>query len=62
MEEKQEKEENVSEDFVSVFSAVNAMLNKSNNRHLNDLHLNSPKNKLIQSEKNHIRKWRLNRI
>ena len=50
LEQKQEKEEIVPKNFVSIYSAVNAKLKKSNNKHLIDLILNSPRIRLSQSE------------
>ena len=50
MEQKQEKEEIVPKKFDSVYSAVNARLKTSNNKHINDLILNSPRIKLSQSD------------
>ena len=55
LEQKQEKEEIVPKNFDSIYSAVNAKLKTSNNKHLIDLILNSPRIRLSQSEKNHIR-------
>ena len=51
LEQKQEKEEVVPKDFDSVYSAVNAKLKTSNNKHLIDLILNSPRIRLSQLEK-----------
>ena len=50
LEQKQEKEEIVPKDFVSIYSAVNAKLKTSNNEHLIDLNLISPRIRLSQSE------------
>ena len=50
LEQKQEKEEIVPKDFDSIYSAVNAKLETSNNKHLIGLILNSPRIRLIQSE------------
>ena len=50
MEQKQEKEEIVPKDFYSIYSAVNAKLKTSNNKHLIDLLLNSPTIRLSQLE------------
>ena len=50
LEQKQEKEEVVQKDFDSIYSAVNAKLKTSNNKHLIDLILNSPAIRLSQSE------------
>ena len=50
LEQKQEKEEIVPKNFDSVHSAVNAMLETSNNKHIIDLILNSPRNNLSQSD------------
>ena len=50
MEQKQEKEEIVPKNFDSIYSAVNAKLKTSNNKHLIDLTLNSPRIRLSQSE------------
>ena len=50
LEQKQEKEEIVPKNFDSVYSAVNARLKTSNNKHIIDLILNSPRNKLSQSD------------
>ena len=50
LEQKQEKEEIVPKDFDSIYSAVNAKLKTSNNKHLIDLILNSPRIRLSQSE------------
>ena len=47
---KQEKEEIVTKIIDSVYSAVNARLKTSNNKHLIDLILNFPRNKLSQSD------------
>ena len=47
---KSKKEEIVPKDFDSVHSAVNAKLKTSNNKHLNDLILNSPRIRLSRSE------------
>ena len=51
LEQKQEKEEVVPKNFKSVHSAVNAMLETSNNKHIIDLILNSLRNDLSQSDK-----------
>ena len=51
MEQKQEKEEIVPKNFDSIYSAVNAKLKTSNNKHLFDLILNSLRIRLSQSEK-----------
>ena len=51
MEQKQEKKEIVPKNFDSVYSAVNARLKKSINKHIIDLILNSPRIKLSQSDK-----------
>ena len=50
LEQKQEKEEIVQNDFDSIYSAVNAKLKTSNNKHLIDLILKSPRIRLSQSE------------
>ena len=50
LEQKKEKEEVVQKDFNSIYSAVNAKLKTSNNKHLIDLILNSPGIRLSQSE------------
>ena len=50
MEQKQEKEVIVPKNFDSVYSAVNARLKTSNNKHIIDLILNSPRIKLSQSD------------
>ena len=50
MEQKQEKEEIVPKSFDSVYSAVNARLKTSKNKHIIDLTLNSPGIKLSQSD------------
>ena len=50
LEQKQEKEEIVPKDFDSIYSAVNAKLKTSNNKHLIDLILNSPRIRISQSE------------
>ena len=47
---KQEKDENLPEGFESICSAVNARLKTRINKHLIDLVLSSPRNKLIQSK------------
>ena len=52
LEQKQEKEEIVPKSFDSIYSAVNAKLKTSNNKHLTDLILNSPGIRLSQSENN----------
>ena len=49
-EQKQEKEVIVPKAFYSVYSAINAKLKLSNNKHLADLILNSPRIRLSQSE------------
>ena len=49
MEQKQAKEEIVPKNFDSVHSAVNARWKTSNNKHIIDLILNSPRIKLSQS-------------
>ena len=49
-EQKQEKEEIVPKNFDSIYSAVNAKLKTSNNKHLIDLILNSPRIRLSQLE------------
>ena len=51
LEQKQEQETIVQKDFDSINSAVNSGLNTSNNEHLVDLVLNSPRIKLSLSEK-----------
>ena len=51
MELKQEKEEIVTKIVDSVYSAVNARLKTSNNKHLIDLILKFPRIKLSQSDK-----------
>ena len=51
LEQKQEKEEIVTKVFDSVHSAENARLKTSNNQHIVDLILNSPRIKLSQSDK-----------
>ena len=51
MEQKQEKEEIGPKIFDSVYSAVNARLKTSNNKHIIDLILNSPRIKLSQADK-----------
>ena len=51
LEQKQEKEEIVPKNFDSVYSAVNARLKTSNNKHTFELILNSPKIQLSQSDK-----------
>ena len=50
MEQKQEKEEIVPKNFDSIYSAVNARLKTSNNKHIIDLILNSPRIKISQSD------------
>ena len=50
LEQKQEKVEIVPKNFDSVYSAVNARLKTSNNKHIIDLILNSPRIKLSQSD------------
>ena len=50
MEQKREKEEIVLKDFDSIYSAVNAKLETSSNKHLLDLILNSPRIRLSQSK------------
>ena len=50
LEQKQEKEEIVPKNFDSVYSAVNSRLKTSNNKHIIDLILNSPRIKLSQSD------------
>ena len=50
MEQKQENEEVVQKHFDSIYSAVNAKLKTSNNKHLIDLILNSPRIRQSQSE------------
>ena len=50
MEEKQEKEEIFPKGFDSFYSAVNAKVKTSNNKHLTDLILNSPRIILSQLE------------
>ena len=50
LEQKQEKEEIVPKNFDSAYSAVNARLKTSNNKHIIDLILNSPKIKISQSD------------
>ena len=50
MEQKQEEEEVVPKDFDSIYSAVYAKLKMSNNKHLIDSILNSPRIRLCQSE------------
>ena len=50
LEQKQEKEEIVPKSFDSVYSAVNARLKTSNNKHIIGLILNSPRIKLSQSD------------
>ena len=50
MEQKQEKEEIAPKNFDSIYSAVNAKLKTSNNKHLIGLILNSPRIRLCQSE------------
>ena len=50
MEQKQEKEENGSKIFDSVYSALNARLKTSKNKHIVEIILNSPRFKLSQSD------------
>ena len=50
MEKKREKKEIVPKDFDSTYSAVNAKLKTSNNKHRIDLILNSSRLRLSQSE------------
>ena len=50
LEHKQEKEDIVPKNFDSVYNAVNARLKTSNNKHIIDLILNSPRIKLSQSD------------
>ena len=50
LEQKQEKEEIVPKKFDSIYSAVNARLKTSNNKNIIDLILNSPRNKISQSD------------
>ena len=50
LERSQGKEEIVPKNFGSVYSAVNARLKTSNNEHIIDLILNSPRIKLSQSD------------
>ena len=50
LEQKQEKEEIVPNNFDSVYSAVNTRLKTSNNKHIIDLILNSPRFKISQSD------------
>ena len=50
MEQKQEKEETVPKQFDSFYSAVNAKMKTSNNKHVIDLILSSPTIRLSQSE------------
>ena len=50
LEQKQEKEEILPKNFDSVYSAVNARLITSNNKHIIDLILNSPRVKISQSD------------
>ena len=50
LEQKQAKEEIVPKNFDSVYSAVNARLKTSNNKHIIDLILNSPIIKISQSD------------
>ena len=50
MEQKQEKEETLPNNFDSIFSAVYAKLKTSNNKHPIDLILKSPRIRLSQSE------------
>ena len=50
LEQKQEKEKIVPKNFDSTYSAVNAKLKTSNNKHLIDLILNSPRIRLSLSE------------
>ena len=51
MKQEQEKEEIVPNNFGSVYSAVNATLKTSNNKHLVDLIFKCPRIKLSQSDK-----------
>ena len=50
MEQKQEKEENGSKNFDSVYSALNARLKTIKNKHIVEIILNSPRIKLSQSD------------
>ena len=50
LEQKQEKEEIVPKNFDFVYSAVNAKLKTSHNKHIIDLILNSPRIKISQSD------------
>ena len=50
LEQKQEKEEIVPKNFDSVYSDLNARLKTSNNKHIIDLILNSPRIKLSHSD------------
>ena len=50
LEQKQEKEEIVPKSFDSAYSAVNARLKTSNNKHIIDLILNFPRIKFSQSD------------
>ena len=50
LEHQQEKEEIISKDFDSIYSAVNAKLIFSNNKYLFDFKLNSPRVRLSQSQ------------
>ena len=50
LEQRKEKEEIVPKNFDSVYSAVNARLKTSKNKHIIDLILNSPRIKLSQSD------------
>ena len=50
MEQKQEREMIVPKGFDSIYSAVYRRIKTSNNKHLIDLVLNSPRIKLSQSE------------
>ena len=48
LEQKQEQEEHLPNNFESIYSAVIARWKTSNNKHLNELILNSPRIKLSQ--------------
>ena len=50
VEQEQEKEEIVSKNFASIYSAVNERLKMSNSKHFIDLASNSPRIELSQSE------------
>ena len=50
LEQKQEKDKIVPQHFDSVYSAVNARLETSNNKHIIDIILNYPRNNLSQSD------------